>query len=191
MLAPNAAEPYNALGTLKAAEGKRAEAEQLYRAAIQKNANLLPARHNLALLLDSEKERQQEGIDLFRENLRLDADYIPSRLSLAEALASGGDHPAAIAEYRQVIQAKPGYLAARLALADLLVKSGDRQNALEELLAASRQDSRNPDIRERIGDLEIADQHAAEAKTAYQAALALGPDRAARKRIAQKLKAIK
>ena len=52
MLAPDSAEPYNALGTLKASEGKRTEAEQLYRQALQKNANLLPARHNLALLLD-------------------------------------------------------------------------------------------------------------------------------------------
>ena len=97
MLAPNSAEPYNALGTLKASEGKRTEAEQLYRQALQKNANLLPARHNLALLLDEQKDRQQEAIELFRENLRVEAGYIPSRLSLAEALASRGDNAAAIA----------------------------------------------------------------------------------------------
>jgi Flp pilus assembly protein TadD len=36
MLAPNSAEPYNALGTLKASEGKRTDAEQLYRQALQK-----------------------------------------------------------------------------------------------------------------------------------------------------------
>ena len=32
MLAPDSAEPLNALGTLKASEGKRAEAEQFYQA---------------------------------------------------------------------------------------------------------------------------------------------------------------
>ncbi len=47
-LSPASAEPLNALGTLKAAEGKTAEAEKLYRAALEKNPNLLPARHNLA-----------------------------------------------------------------------------------------------------------------------------------------------
>src|SRR5581483_7647734 len=57
MLAPNSAEPYNALGTLKASEGKRSEAEQLYRQALGENPNLLAARHNLALLLDGDKQR--------------------------------------------------------------------------------------------------------------------------------------
>jgi tetratricopeptide (TPR) repeat protein len=129
MLAPNTAEPYNALGTLKASEGKRAEGEQLYRQALQKNANLLPARHNLALLLSEQKDRQQEAIGLFRENLRVDSGYIPSRLSLAEVLVSSGDNAAAIVEYRQVLQVKPEYLAARIALADLLEKTGNRDQA--------------------------------------------------------------
>ena len=110
MLAPNSAEPYNALGTLKASEGKRGEAEQLYREALGKNPKLLAARHNLALLLGAQKGHEQEAIDLFRENLRLDADYMPSRLSLAETLAADGDSAGAIGEYRRVIQAKPDYL---------------------------------------------------------------------------------
>ena len=95
MLAPNSAEPYNALGTLKASEGKRAEAERLYREALQKNPSLLPARHNLALLLADQKSRQKEAIDLWRENLRQSPDYLPSRLSLAGALAAQSDNPAA------------------------------------------------------------------------------------------------
>jgi tetratricopeptide (TPR) repeat protein len=191
MLAPNTAEPYNALGTLKASEGKRAEAEQLYRQALQKNANLLPARHNLALLLGEQKDRQQEAIDLFRENLRVDSGYIPSRLSLAEVLSSRGDNAAATEEYRQVLQAKPEYLAARIALADLLAKSGNRDQALEELRTASRQDSQNLATLERIGDLEAASQHTEQARAAYRSALGLGADRAARKRIGQKLKSLK
>ncbi len=190
MLAPNSAEPYNALGTLKASEGKRGEAEQLYREALQKNTNLLAARHNLALLLAAQKGREQEAIDLFRENLRLDADYIPSRLSLAETLAAGGDNAAAIVEYRGVVQAKPDYLAARTALADLLAKTGDRVGALEQLRAASQTDSQNTNIQERIGDLEAGLKHTAEARAAYQSALALSSDRADRRRIDRKLKAL-
>ena len=190
MLAPGSAEPYNALGTLKASEGKRAEAEQLYRQALQRNAKLLPARHNLALLLSERKDRQQEAIELFRENLAAEAGYIPSRLSLAEVLAGRDDNAAAIEQYREVLQAKPEYLAARMALADLLAKTGNRDAALEELRAASRQDSKNPTILERLGDLETARQHAAEARMAYESALELGPDRATRKRIGQKLKSL-
>jgi tetratricopeptide (TPR) repeat protein len=187
MLAPDSAEPYNALGTLKAAEGKRAEAEQLYRLALQKNAGLLPARHNLALLVMEEKGREKEAVDLWRENLRQSPDYLPSRLSLAGTLAAQGDNSQAVEEYRKVLAAKPDYVAARLALADVLAKTNDRDGALEQLREATRQDSRDPSLFERIGDLEVARQHPAEARTAYQAALDLKPERALRKRLEKKL----
>ena len=89
-----------------------------------------------------------------------------------------------------MLQAKPEYLAARIALADLLVKAGNQDQALEELHTASQQDSQNLAILERIGDLEAANQHTEQAKAAYQSALAPGADRAARKRLGQKLKSL-
>ncbi|HEV2688361.1 MAG TPA: tetratricopeptide repeat protein, partial [Bryobacteraceae bacterium] len=189
-ISPDAAEPYNALGTLKAAEGKRQEAEQLYRTALQKKPDLFPARHNLATLLATDKNRQQEAIDLWRENLRQSPDYLPSRLSLAGTLADRGDNAAAIEEYRKVLASKPGYVAARLALAGLLAKTGDAEGALGELREVSKTDSQNFAIFEQIGDLEAGRQHSADAKTAYQSALGLAPDRAARKRIGNKLKSL-
>jgi predicted negative regulator of RcsB-dependent stress response len=82
-------------------------------------------------------------------------------------------------------------LAARIALADLLAKTGDRNQALEELRTASRQDSQNVDVLERIGDLEAANQNTGQARTAYQSALGAGADRAARKRVGQKIKSLK
>ena len=189
-LAPDSAEPYNALGTLKASENKRTEAEQLYRQSLQKNPNLLAARHNLALLLAGESNRQQDAINLWRENLSQSPDYLPSRLSLAETLAARGDNRAAIEEYRKIVELKPGYPAARLALAGLLVKTGDSENAILELRQLSNQGSQNPDILEQIGDLEARRQNTVEAKAAYQSALSLAADRAARKRIGNKLKSL-
>jgi tetratricopeptide (TPR) repeat protein len=189
-LAPDSAEPYNALGTLKASEGKRDDAEKLYRESLQKNPNLLPARHNLALLLVGEKNRQQEAIDLWRANLSQSPDYLPSRLSLAETLADRGDNAGAIEEYRKVLAAKPGYVAARLALARLLAQNGDADGALEQLRDVSKQDQRNGDVFEKIGDLEAGRRHTNEAAAAYQAALQLASDRAARKRIGNKLKGV-
>jgi tetratricopeptide (TPR) repeat protein len=187
-LAPNAAEPYNALGTLKASEGKRAEAELLYRQALQKNPNLLPARHNLALLLARQQGRAMEAIDLWRENLLQSPDYIASRLSLAAELAVQGDSAQAAEEYRKVLEAKPDYVAARLALADLLVKANDRDGSLAQLYQASKEDAQDPALFERIGDLEAARQHVPEAQTAYRAALDLKPERALRKRLETKLR---
>jgi tetratricopeptide (TPR) repeat protein len=190
MLAPNSADPYNALGTLKTSQGKRTEAEQLFRTALQKDASLLPARQNLALLLADEKGREREAVELWRENLRQSADYLPSRLSLAGALAAQGDVIAAIKEYRNVLQAKPEYLAAHLALADLLARTGDRDAALDELSATATRSSGNPDILERIGDVEAAKHDSPHARRAYESALDVSRDSTARKRIRNKLKAL-
>src|SRR5206468_1784364 len=89
--------------------------------AIQRDPNLLTARHNLALLLSSRPARQAEAIALLRDNLARSPEFVPSRLSLAETLASAGDAPASIAEYRRVIELKPDYIGARLALSELLL----------------------------------------------------------------------
>ncbi len=191
MLAPNSAEPLNALGTLKASEGKRSEAEQFYRDALMRNAKLLPARHNLALLLASDKTRQPEAITLLRENLSQSPDYLPSRLSLAETLAASGDNAGAIEEYRKVLADKPGYIAARLALARLLAKTGDNDNALKELRQAAGADTQNPEVLEQIGDLEGARGNKAEAQTAYGQAEKLTTDSAARKRMKRKQSALR
>jgi tetratricopeptide (TPR) repeat protein len=191
MLAPNSAEPYNALGTLKASEGKRSDAEQLYKQALQKNPALLPARHNLALLLADEKGREKEAIDLWRENLRqasmsTGGDYLPSRLSLAGVLAAQGDNAAAVEEYRKVLEAKPDYVAARIALADVLIKTSDREGALDQLRQAAAQDLQDPVLFERIGDLEVTQKHFREANAAYKSALNLKLSRGLRKRIEDK-----
>src|SRR6185312_12586890 len=69
-LMPNSAMPLNALGALKAVEGKNSEAERLYREALVKEPNRVETKHNLAVLLAGIKNRQQEAIDLWRQNLQ-------------------------------------------------------------------------------------------------------------------------
>ncbi|HEV8146447.1 MAG TPA: tetratricopeptide repeat protein [Bryobacteraceae bacterium] len=188
--ASSSAEPSNALGTLKAAQGKRSEAEQFYKDALAKNPKLYSARHNLALLLASDKNRQQEAIDLWRENLRQSPGFTASQLSLAETLAARGDNAGAIEQYRAVVQEKPKYVAAHLALAQLLIKTADTEGALAELRAASAVESQNFEIFELTGDLEAGRKNTAEAKIAYEKAAQLAPDRNAKKRVASKLKAL-
>jgi predicted negative regulator of RcsB-dependent stress response len=86
---------------------------------------------------------------------------------------------------------KPGYVAAHTELARLLAKTGDRDGALAEYREASKQDQQKPEFLEQMGDLEAAANRSAEARTAYEAALKQAPDRAARKRINNKLKSLK
>ncbi|MEO7651835.1 MAG: tetratricopeptide repeat protein, partial [Bryobacteraceae bacterium] len=184
-LSPDQAQPYNALGSLKAASGRAKEAEAFYRQALEKDPKLLAARHNLALLLAENKDRAPEAVTLWRENLKQSPEFLPSRLSLAAALP---DPKEAIAEYRGILAMRGDYVAARLALATLLEKTGDKPAALLELREAAKVESRSSTIQERIGDLEQASGHSAEAKAAYEAAIEQAPDSQAKKRLRRKLK---
>jgi tetratricopeptide (TPR) repeat protein len=186
-LSVDSAEPLNALGTLKAAEGKSADAEKLYRAALVMNSNLLPARHNLAVLLSAGKERQPEAIGLYRQNLAAKPDYLPSRLALAELLATRGDSDDAIEQYRAVVVQTPQYLAARIALAGQLAKANQPADALEQLRAAAKLDDQNGVVWEQIGDVEHTLNHGAESRAAYATALKLESENANRKRLRTKM----
>ncbi len=97
---------------------------------------------------------------------------------------------AAIDEYQKVLTAKPDYVGARLALAGLLVKTGATDQALEQLRQVSKEDARDPEVFEQIGDLEAGRHNPGEARSAYQSALALKPSGTARKRINNKLKSL-
>jgi Flp pilus assembly protein TadD len=186
-LAPDSGEPLNALGSLKAAEGKTAEAEQLYRQALQKNPTLLPARHNLALLLGGIKSRQPEAIEEFRKILAANPDFLASRLSLAELLAQRGEAAEAAIEYKKVVDARPEYSAARVALAEAYVKANQNEAALEQLRAAVKLDAENPLLWERLGDVEKALNHPDQAREAWAAALKLQEEKSLQKRLRTKM----
>ena len=187
---PNSGMPLNALGTLKASETKNAEAEKFYREALAKDQTLevqTEARHNLAVLLSTIKDRQAEAIALWQQNLQANPAYLNSRISLAEFLAQRADTSGAIEQYRLVVAAKPEYVAARTALAELLIKSNQTQAGLDELRAASRLDAENAAVWERIGDVEKSLNHTAEARDAYATALKLESAKADQKRLRTKM----
>jgi tetratricopeptide (TPR) repeat protein len=186
-LLPNSAMPLNALGTLKASEGKSAEAEKLYRDAIAKDPTLIEARHNLGVLLATNKDRQTEAIALWQQNLQTNPDYLDSRISLAQLLSQRADNTGAIEQYRLIVNAKPEYVAARTALAELLIKTNQTQAGLDELRATSRLDAQNSVVWERIGDVEKSLNHAAEARDAYATALKLESGKTDQKRVRTKM----
>ncbi|MEI9814622.1 MAG: tetratricopeptide repeat protein [Acidobacteriota bacterium] len=168
-ISPDSAEAYNALGTLKAAENKTSEAEQLYRDALQRNAGLLPARHNLAVLLATQSSRRMEAVPLLRDNIQRDPKFLASRIALAENL----DGAEAIQQYRQILTVAPNYTGARLALAKLLLASGDAAGAAEQ----AQQAGESLAAYEQLGDARAAQKLDADARSAYQAALDLKPER--------------
>ncbi len=184
-IAPSSAEAYNALGTLKASANKTAEAEQFYRDALQRNPALLPARHNMAVLLAGQPSRRSEAVSLLRDNVQRSPQFLASQLSLAETLDASGDAPGAIAAYRQSLALAPNYSAARLSLARLLLSTGDFAGAAAEAQQAGPESSAGLEL---LGDARAKQSLTADARSAYQAALALKPERSDRKRIEAKLR---
>jgi Tfp pilus assembly protein PilF len=122
-----------------------------------------------------------------RDNLQRSPDYLPSLLILAATLAARGDTAAAIEEYQKVVRFKPEYVAARTALADLYVKNHDNAAAIDQLRECAKLDPQSAPVYERIGDLESASGHPAEAKAAWQQALDHSTQKSDRKRINTKL----
>jgi tetratricopeptide (TPR) repeat protein len=186
-LMPNSAMPLNALGALKAVEGKKSDAEKLYREALAKEPNRVETKHNLAVLLATIKNRQQEAIDLWRQNLQANPDYLASRISLAELLAQRGDNAGAIEEYRIIVNSKPEFVAARTALAEVYIRTNQPDQALEQLRAVTRLDTQNASVWEQIGDIEKSLGHANEARDAYGTALKLAVEKSDQKRVRTKM----
>ncbi len=186
-LTPDLAEPHNALGFLYASAGKTNEAERSYRLALDKNPELLAARHNLAVLFASQRQRSAEAISLWQENLVRAKEYLPSRISLAEALAGLDRVPEAVEEYKAVVGLRPDYVAARIALAQLLVRARQPDAALEQLREALQRKPGNAAAYEQIGDIETSGGHPVEARTAYRAALERTVEPKVRKRLQRKL----
>lgn len=189
-LAPDSPQPINALGALKASEGKFADAERYYRLALQKDPKFLAGRQNLAVLLAGRPDRLEEGIRLWQENLEQAPDYVPSRLSLAQALAASGQDEKAIDQYRQIVQREPAYAAARIALADLLVKTGHPGDAIDQLHEALQGGRGNLEIWERLGDFNQTAGHPAEARAAYESAMPFATDSTMKKRLHKKLASV-
>jgi tetratricopeptide (TPR) repeat protein len=180
-VAPDLAEPYNALGYLR-------ESEDLYRQALQKNADLLAARHNLAVLIFRQHDRTDEAIGLWRANLAKESDYLPSRLSLAKGLAELGRADEAIREYSAAIVARPDYVAVRLALADLYGKEQNLDEAVGQLRRALESQPSNPVVLEQLGDLEVRLGRNIDAVDLYTEALSNSSQGPSRKRIRSKIK---
>ena len=184
---------HTARGYLKAFLGKAKEAEQFYQTALSYDEGLLDARHNLASLVLRNRNKFKDytfarAVALFQQNLDRDANYLPSRLSLARALADEGRTEEAIRQHEEVLRLAPEYPAARMALADLHAAAGRTDEGLRHLrLIADEFAGRTGLVWEKIGDLEARRKDNGTARDAYQTALAQVGSKGAKKRLKKKL----
>jgi len=181
------AQTYNALGYLKFFERKPAAAEDFYKIAMAKDASLVLARHNYAVLLDTIPKRREGAFRMWREILQQQPDYTFSRLALAKALAREGRNAEAAVEFRALVSQKPEYAAARVALGDLENKLGSRTAALEQFTEAARLEPEDAAVYEKIGDLQSAEGNRAAAADAYTKSLQYATDGGMKRRIRKKV----
>ena len=82
--------------------GKLDEAERAYRRAVGCDAGLRQAWYNLGCLLN-EQDREAEGLECFRQAVRLEPNHAAAHHNLAQSLFNLGYTDEAIAHYRRAI----------------------------------------------------------------------------------------
>ena len=185
---PGRARVWNALGTVARSQGKDSKALEYFQKALSDDPSDRNARHNLALLYAKRREFNQADA-LWQANIKTSPDFLPSRIAYAESLAGRGDRGAAIAQYAEIVQRKPEYVGAHDALAKLYLAQGDASRALAELDQALKPAAGNAELLELRGDAQAKMGNGQAARADWQQALHAAADRAARSRIARKLRA--
>ena len=154
---------------------------------LEKNPRMLAARHNLALLVARIAARSSEALALWRENINR-APTISRRGSASPRRWRG-----------KASRSRPRSSIARcsagnritsrraIALADLLARRTSYAEAAVEIREAVRAQPQNPNLHERLGDLEKTQGNAAAAAREYGEALRLSTDSAAKKRVKRKM----
>jgi tetratricopeptide (TPR) repeat protein len=186
------AEVWNALATLDEDRSRYDRAQQLLRQALADDAQSFTARHNLARLL-ARRAPSAEAEQLWRQNLADDPTYLPSRFALAAYLERNGRLEESAAEYQTVLginasDGSSGLAGTRELLSDVYVKLGRLPDAISALTPALKENSGNPRLLEKIGDLYVQAGNS-QKEEAFRAALAAYKIRADQNRVKRKLRA--
>jgi len=125
------------MGSIHLARGELAEAERLFRGALEGRRDLLEARFGLWSCL----ERQNRKADLeaaYREAIAQNPRFAPAHFRLGVMLLERGEHSAAAESLRAAIDIEPRYAEAHGALGVAFNALGDAQAAVEHLRESIR-----------------------------------------------------
>jgi len=149
--------------------------EALWRDTLAKNPSAWIAHTNLGLIL-VQSNRVAEGMDHYRESIRLEPSLIEPRLNLGAVLEREGRPDEAIALLQEAVAKWPDSAVARFNLGTALSKRGRLAEAIPHFQEAVRL---RPDLVEAAYNLGTAyyqlGRHA-EAEGAYRAALRIRPN---------------
>ena len=167
------------LGLIRRAEGRLAEAEQLYRRSLARNPAQPNVHYNLGNLL-YHLGRFDDAIAACREAIRQKPNYVDAYLRLGHAFQSKGEYAAAEQAYRQCLRYQPNFLMAKQSLGGVLTDQGRAQEAERVLGQALAQGSSDPRqvaaLQHNLGLALKQQRRFAEALALFDAAQAAAPD---------------
>jgi tetratricopeptide (TPR) repeat protein len=164
---------WNNLGAHLLRQGRPEEALRCLTTSLQDRERPVNL-HNTGLALKA-LHRSSEAVRFFAKALTLDPNYIPARMSLADALADDGKNDAAVGEYRKVLQLDPGQVDAHCNLACALAAQGKTAEAMMELQQALRLRPSDASTHCNLGNLLMDQGKMDEAASEYRAALRSKP----------------
>ena len=112
-------------------QGRRTEARDHYRAALEIKPDYVYAHYNLAVWLQEEGDLET-AIEHYQTALRSDPEHVRSRYNLARTLADLGELESASRNYRRVLEIDPDHVSALHNLGNLLKTEGNFEAAVAQ-----------------------------------------------------------
>jgi tetratricopeptide (TPR) repeat protein len=165
------------LGASYAAEGKWADAQHQYEAALKLDPNYAPALSQFSEVLVAKGE-SAKAIDLLRQHIQVRPDDAETHFTLGMLYRQKHDHPAAEAELSRAVQLAPDRIQLRLQLGDMYQDQGRVGAAIEQFEAALKIEPRSSLVHAMIGNARFTNGEIDLARKHFEQGLALDPNAA-------------
>jgi len=146
----------------------------LWQHAVDVTSNNAFAQYNLGVVL-VEAGRRDDGIQRFREAIRIDPDYADVHIDLANALNERGATDEAVAEFATVVRLRPDYADAHLVFGNLLRARGRTSEAITQYRQALRLDPTLASAHNELGNALTDEGKFNDALGEYEQAVRLSP----------------
>lgn len=176
---PRSSFAYNNLAAAMDKEGRRREAIEYYRKAVEFDPEFVHGHFNLAntLARADNLDDLDEAIQHYRIALKIDPSA-PAQVhhNLANVLARRGDLEGAIQDYRTALKMDPSYAAAHNNLGNVLAKRGELDEAIQEYRKAAELSPKESEPYFNLGNIMVRERRLEEAVEYFQQAIKANPD---------------
>ncbi len=169
-------EAFNRAATLHQ-QGRLGEAEQIYRAILQRNPDHFGALHYLGIIA-GQHGHAQDAEHLIRRAISLNARSADAHHDLGMTLAKLGRAEEAVAEYQKAVAIDPRHAGARGGLGNTLHALRRSDEAIFHFQQLLAQQPDLAQVHNSLGNALAAVQRGAEAVQSYHGALAIQPNSA-------------